>query len=234
MTVTKHNPLADKINRIETGIKGFDQLIEGGIPEKSLILLSGVTGTGKSIFGMNYLVHGIKKGENGVYVSLQESIEETISEMNLFWPIKGMIKEEKLSIVQPELYNFDALLTTIEDSIDKVKATRLVIDSISIIAMYFEDPFRIRKSLLTLANLLKNLGCTTIAISQVTKGVSLYGVEEFVADGVIKMYYMRTNSSFTRALTVRKMRITNHSMNIHPVEIKEPEGIVVYPTKLKF
>lgn len=230
--MTKHI-LRDKVKRVETGVKGFDKLIEGGIPERSLTLLSGVTGTGKSIFGMNFPVHGIKKGENGVYVSLQESIEETMEEMNFFWPIRGLVKDKKLSIVQPELYNFDALLATIEDSIDEVKAKRLVVDSISIIAMYFEEPFRIRKSLLTLANLVKNLGCTTIAISQVTKGISLYGVEEFVSDGVIKMYYLRTHSSFTRALTIRKMRTTNHSMNIHPVEIREPEGIVVYPTKLK-
>jgi len=232
--MVRHNPLADKIIRVETGIKGFDKLVDGGIPEKSLILLSGVSGTGKSIFGMNYLVHGVKKGDPGVYISLQESIEETISEMNLFWPIRGMIKENKLSIVQPELYNFDALLTTIEDAIDKVKAKRLVIDSISIIAMYFENPFKIRKSLLTLTNLLKNLGCTTLAISQVTKGVSLYGIEEFVSDGVIKLYYLRTDSAYSRALTIKKMRVTNHSMKIHPVEIREPEGIVVYPTKFKY
>ena len=230
----KQNESRENIVRLETGVKGFDQLVEGGVPERSLVLLSGVIGTGKSIFGMNFLVHGVQKGENGVYISLQESIDETIAEMNVFWPVRDMIKEKKLSVTQPELYNFDALLGAIEDSIDQTHAKRLVIDSISIISMYFEDPFRIRKSLITLATLLKKLGCTTLAISQVTKGTSLYGVEEFVSDGLIKMYYIKTNSSFRRGLTVRKMRATNHSMDIHPFEIRKPEGFVVYPTKLKF
>ncbi len=226
------------IERIRTGIEGFDELVEGGLPEKSLVLLTGTTGTGKSIFGMEFLIDGALRGEPGVYISLQESMEETMRQMRFFgWPVDTLIEEGKLLIVQPELYNFEGLLTSIEDSIDRVKAKRLVIDSISIIGMYFEEPFKIRKSLLDIGQLLKKLGCTTIAISEIGEGeieLSAYGIEEFVSDGVIVLYYIKRGNMFLRAVTVRKLRSTNHSNKIHPIEIRKPGGLVVYPSEEVF
>lgn len=226
------------VKRVRTGIEGFDELIEGGIPEKSLVLLSGTTGSGKSIFAMNFLVEGAVNGENGVYISLQESMEETINEMRFFgWPIDRLIEEDKIQIVQPELYNYDALLTAIEEAIEKVNAKRLVIDSISIIGMYFEEPFRIRKSLLDLGRLLKKLSCTTLAITEIGEGksdLSNFGVEEFTADGVIILYYVKKGNIFLRAVAVRKLRSTKHSTKIHPIEIRRPGGILVYPSEEVF
>lgn len=226
------------VKRVNTGIKGLDELIEGGIPEKSLLLLTGTTGTGKSIFAMEFLVEGALQGENGVYISLQESMEETIKQMRFFgWPVDKLLEEGKLLVVQPELYNFDALMTAIEDAIDRVDAKRLVIDSISIIGMYFERKFKIRKSVLEIAQLLKKLNCTCVAISEVGEGeieLSPYGIEEYIADAVIILYYAKKGSSFIRAMTIRKMRATKHSTKIHPIEIRRGEGIVVYPTEEVF
>jgi len=221
--------------RVHTGVEGFDELIEGGIPQKSIILLTGTTGTGKSIFSMEFLIEGAMNNEHGVYVSLQESMEETINQMRFFgWPIDKLIEEGKIVIIQPELYNFDALLTSIEDAIDKVHAKRLVIDSISIIGMYFEEPFKIRKSLLELNQMLKKLGCTTLAISEVGEGkveLSPYGVEEYVSDGVVILYFIKKGNMFLRAITIRKLRSTNHSTKIHPIEIRRPGGVIIYPSE---
>lgn len=226
------------IIRLQTGVEGLDELIEGGIPEKSVVLLTGSTGTGKSIFSMEFLVEGAMHNEPGVYISLQESMEETINQMRFFgWPVDRLMEEGKIMIIQPELYNFDALLTAIEDAIDKIQAKRLVIDSISIIGMYFEEQFKIRKSLLTLSQMLKKLGCTTVAISEVGEGkieLSPYGIEEFVSDGVIILYFIRRGNMFLRAIAVRKLRSTNHSAKIHPIEIKRSGGIVVYPSEEVF
>ncbi len=227
-------PVYDVV-RIPTGISGFDKLIEGGIPERSLILLTGPCGSGKSIFSMRFLIEGAMNGEPGVYVSLKESIEESMNQMRFFgWPIDSLVESGKVMIVQPELYNFEALLTAIEDAIERVGARRLVVDTISIIGMYFEAPFKIRKALLDLGYLLKKLGCTTIAISEVGEAhreLSLYGVEEFVADGVIVLFVMKIKrgSSFLRSIAVRKLRSTNHSIKIHPIEIRRPGGVIVYP-----
>lgn len=229
-----------KIVRIQTGIPEFDKLIEGGIPEKSIVLLSGPCGAGKSIFSMRFLVEGALMGEPGVYVSLKESIEETINQMRFFeWPVDNLIEQKKILVVQPELYNFDALLTTLEDTIDRIHAKRLVIDTISILGMYFEDPYKIRKSLLDLGYMLKKLGCTTIAISEIDetqKNLSPYGVEEFVADGVVILYYLKIKkgSEFLRALTIRKMRSTRHSKRVHRFEIKQKGGVLIYPKETIF
>ena len=224
--------------KIQTGVHGLDEILGGGLIKNSLILLSGTCGTGKSIFGMDFLMKGATQGEPGVYISIEESPEGNIQQMKMLgWPVDDMIKKKKLLILQPELYNFDALLTTIEDSVDRIKAKRLVIDSVSIIGMYFEDPYKVRKSLLQLNQLLKKLNCTTIAIDEIKEckeDLSAYGVEEFVADGVVILYLIKKGNIFLRAITIRKMRGVNHSPKIHPMEIRSPEGIVIYPSQELF
>jgi KaiC/GvpD/RAD55 family RecA-like ATPase len=235
-----YRPVGKKetLELIKSGVKGLDEILGGGIPKDSLVLLSGTCGTGKSIFAMNFLIDGALMGEPGVYISLEESPETNIKQMKLFgWPIDELVKKKRLLIIQPELYNFDALLTTIEDGVNRINAKRLVIDSASIIGMYFEDPYKVRKSLLQLGTMLKKLDCTTIAIDEIAEGkptLSAFGVEEFVADGVIILYLIKRGNLFIRACVVRKMRNMNHSTKIHPMEIKSPGGIIVYPSQELF
>ncbi len=218
---------------LKTGIRGLDKILGGGIPEEHIVLVSGGCGTGKTIFGMKFLVGGAMKGEPGVFVSFEESPDSTIKQMKLLgWPADRLISEKKLLIVRPELYDFDALLTIIEDAVEGIKAKRLVIDPASLIGMYFENKFKVRKALLDLGRLLKKINCTTIAIDEIQEGepsLSAYGVEEFIVDGVIILYLIKRGDVFVRAITVRKMRDVKHSTRIYPMEIKKYEGIVVYP-----
>jgi len=226
------------IPRIKTGVEGFDELVEGGIPQNSFILLSGGTGTGKSIFGMNFLAHGAQNQEPGLYISLEEGFDANQSQMTLFgWDMKEMEKNKTLSILQPKMYNFDKLLEAILNSIYSLKAKRVVIDSISLLELYFEDKFKTRRSILDLAKSLKDSGVTTIAISEIDEqngGLSREGVEEFVADGVIILYLDKKENLLNRAISVRKMRATDHSLKIHPVKIKRPGGMVIYPYEETF
>ena len=94
-----------------------------------------------------------------------------------------------------------------------------------------------RRSLLDLEQAVKNLGCTTIAVSEVKEEVpyiSMYGVEEYVVDGVIVLYFIKRENVYSRAIAIRKMRSTEHSLKVHPVRIKRPGGIVVYPEEEVF
>lgn len=242
---SKQNKVKEKENnenelteRTPTGVQGFDELIENGIQKNALILLAGATGTGKSTFAMEFLVKGAELGEPGVFVSLEEGIEENKKQMKAFgWEIEKLEKEKKLLIVHPELYDFEKLIQQIENDIEHIKAKRLVIDSISIISMFFKDKFKVRKSLLTLERRLKKLQCTTMAISETreeSKGLSMYGVEEFIVDGVIVLYLIKKENMYSRGILVRKMRGTNHSLKIHPIQIKRPGGIIVYPNEELF
>lgn len=226
------------VSRIKTGVKGFDELVEGGLPKNSFILLSGGTGTGKSIFGINFLVEGTEAGEAGLYVSLEEGFEENKNQMKLFgFDIDKLEKEKKLFILQPKMYNFEKMLESIQNAVYSIKAKRIVIDSISLFELYFEDKFQIRRSILDIAKMLKEMEVTTLAISEIdaTSGnFSREGVEEFVADGVIVLYLDKKNNLLSRAISIRKMRSTNHSLKIHPVKIKRPGGFEVFPFEETF
>jgi len=223
------------IERVKTGIKGLDELIFGGFPKNSTILIAGTTGTGKTTFGLNFLVNGaLKYKEPGVYVSLEEEPKRIIENIksSFSWPIDKLIKKNSLKLVKAELYDFDKLKILIEDEVDAIKAKRLVIDPTTIISLYFEKPLEIRRGIVDLDRSVKKLGCTTLMTCEIpegTRGISMFGVEEFVADGIIILFY-HAKDTILRALTIRKMRATRHDTGIHPIEITR-DGIVVYPSR---
>lgn len=227
------------IERVKTGIKGLDELINGGIPKESTVLLSGGAGTGKTLFAFQFLYNGaVKHKEPGVYVSLEEEPERLIKNVSIAfgWDLNSLMKKKLLSVVKVELYNFDKLKALIQDEVDRIKAKRLVIDQSTVLGLFFEKKLQVRKSIFELSRMLKNLGCTTIVISEITEGqqgISAFGVEEFVADGIVILYYLKEGNVFTRALSIRKMRTTSHDTGIHPIQITK-EGIEVFPTEQVF
>lgn len=215
------------MNRISSGIPGLDELIEGGFPESSSILVSGGSGCGKSIFGLQYLYHGAKdKGEPGVYITLEEGSHNLWWNMQRFkWVLLPLEKDNLLKIYKFE--PSDNLETSAKDQIkrivDKVKeinAKRLVIDSISAFTFWFSDSSKVRSVLYSLIEQLRELDCTTILTCE-TNGkkdtLSMFGVEDFLADGLILLYFFPPN----RSMFVRKMRGTNHDKSIHPLSIND-------------
>lgn len=221
------------VERTKTGIKGLDELLSGGFPKESTILLTGGPGTGKTTFCLNYLVGGaVDYKEKGVYISLEENPKRVINNFksSFSWPLDELIKKKMLKFVKAELYDFDKLKILIEDEVEAMQAKRLVIDPTTIISLYFERPLEIRRSIFDLDRTVKKLGCTSLLVCEIpegTKGISAFGVEEFVTDGIIIMHY-REDGRFTRGLSVRKMRATKHDTRVHPIEITK-DGIVVYP-----
>ena len=224
-----------QVTRVRSGVPGLDDLLQGGIPCNSLVLVTGSCGNGKSTFGMQFLCHGAQyEEEPGIYLTLEEPPKQIIDNACHFgWDVRGLINDKKLNVVEPELYKWESLVTTIEDSVMEIGAKRLVLDSATILGMYFNDQYKIRRSFMDLSRILRKINCTTFMISEREEGAnkySVYGVEEFVVDGVIVLYFIKEKNMFMRALAVRKMRSTNHSTKIYPFKIASPGGIKVYPS----
>jgi len=215
------------MNRVSTGIPGLDEIIEGGFPESSSILLSGGSGTGKSIFGMQYLYHGAKqKGEPGVYITMEEGPHNLWWNTQRFrWDLLPLEQKNLLRIYkfEPSKENKDDLADQTSKIIEKAQslnAKRLVIDSITAFSFWTEKSSDIRYAVYNLINELRKLKCTTLLTCETIGGkneISRFGVEEFLADGVLQLHFSPPH----RYAVVRKMRGTKHDTRVHPLVIDD-------------
>lgn len=224
------------MERVKTGVKGLDELIQGGIPQGSTILVSGGAGTCKTIFGMTYIYSGAKLyNEPGLLVTVEENKRNIVWNMQSFgWDIKPLEDKNLLKIYKLNLnphenveMQVEAELKEIAKIVKEIGAKRLVIDSTTAFGVWIKDQGSMRSLLYRFTDGLKDIGTTTLLIAE-TKGgrksFSAFGVEEFVADGVIALYFSPPN----RSIFIRKMRGTNHSKSPHPFQITG-EGIVINP-----
>lgn len=229
------------MERVPTGIKGLDALIEGGIPEGRTMLVSGGTGTGKTIFSTQFLYNGAQKyKEPGIYVTLDERPSLIRQDMMRFgWDLRKMEENDMIQIIDGSLakigipsdeefsmpatgFDIDKLLLEIMRTTKRIGAKRLVIDSIPALGLNYETKNEIRNAILKLSYLLMRIGVTTVMTSEIEEGsnkFSKYGVEEFVVDGVILLHYMGIGTRSNRTMHIRKMRATNHSEDLHPIKI---------------
>ena len=216
--------------RVLTGIPGLDDIMGGGIPMGNLVVLSGDPGSGKTIMCIEYLYEGVTKyGENGVYISLEEPQDEIINEAKFFdWDLEKLVKDRKLAIITIELYDFDKLRDTVEDIIERLGAKRIVIDPGVVFRLFFEKELDARKRILSLGKMLKRIGCTAIITNEISLNntSSLFGLEEYVADGVILLYHTKLEDRFIRSIGILKMRGTKISEKLHPISISK-SGIKV-------
>lgn len=212
------------MNRVKTGIPGLDEIMHGGIPENQVILVAGTAGTGKTILCSQYIWEGITRfKENGVYLSFEEPEEFIKEHIKAFgWDFDRLEKEGKFAFIRYDPYNIEDVINVLESTIRGIKAKRVVIDSISALGLYVRDKAELRRMIFNLSIMLRKLNCTPMIVSEMVygeTGLSRYGVEEFVADGLIVMYYERMQSNFMRAVQVWKLRGSTHSERLHPYSI---------------
>jgi KaiC/GvpD/RAD55 family RecA-like ATPase len=217
--------------RTKTGIPGMDELVEGGFPESASILVSGGAGSGKSIFCLQYLYAGAKLyGEPGLYVTLEESTQNIWWITQRFkWDLLPLEREGKIKLFKFEpspdfAEHVEDNLATIVSKVREMGAKRLVVDSITALSFWLE-PQQMRSAVYRLIEGLRKAGCTTLLTCETLgskSSVSRFGFEDFLADGVVQLFFMPPN----RSLFIRKMRATNQSKGIHPFEITE-QGVIV-------
>lgn len=224
------------MDRVETGIPGFDEIVGGGIPLGSSVLVSGGTGTCKTIFTTQYIYNGAKLfDEPGLFVSIETNVKNITWNMQSFnWDIRELQDKKMLNIYRLKFGSkmsmedqIESELDTIADIVKEQKIQRLAVDSTTALGVYMERSENIRHMLFHFVDKLKELNCTALLTSETKpeKNVfSAYGVEEFVVDGVVVLYFYPPH----RSIFVRKMRGTSHSKSVHPFSIAA-EGITVHP-----
>jgi len=235
--------------RTPTGISGLDKLLKGGFPEGRCILISGPCGSGKSILGMQYIYNGITQyNEKGLFVSFEEEKPRIIENMAQFgFNLEKLEKSKKLILIGGALGGISQFMRKINAETDHIineigqvvkenKIQRVVIDSISLLAMLSNETNERRLMLTKLVHKLSSLGCTSLLISETKEGtfdISRFGIEEFVADGVVALYHLRQKDNFIKGIVIRKMRGTDHKTSIRLFKITK-RGIRVYPDETVF
>ena len=168
------------MKRVKTGITGLDEMLHGGIPERSVVLLSGGPGGGKTILCSQFINYGAGNGEPGVYLTMEEDPKSLIVNMKAF----GFdMAQSSIELSRISLYNFDTVKETVHSLVEKLGAKRLVIDPITHFGLFFDRSIEIRRNLIDLISLIKKIGVTTILTAEIPvgdKGISTYKVEEFV------------------------------------------------------
>jgi len=226
-------------DRVPTGISGLDPLIEGGFPKGSLILLAGNPGTGKTIFGFQFLCKGATEyGEKGIYVSFAEGRETLIRNISKILKVKPedcpITNEEMCRILDFTTVTergISAVLDMILNEIHSFKPKRLVIDSFSAMAQAFKERIDARIILHTLlGKIVRQMGCTTILIAEVPTGEERIGtnIEEFVADGVFVLRKRKIDGRLLREIEIAKLRGTKIDQTTHLFTLHE--GFHVFPS----
>jgi KaiC/GvpD/RAD55 family RecA-like ATPase len=240
------------MERVTTGVDGLDGKMEGGFFLGSSNLLTGKTGTGKTIFAASFLYKGALQGEPGVYVTTEQRDVDVKADIESMFgwdlpglekkkllrfvsikpalPTRGIAQEDMARLVKSYVYNIS---DSIIGAVDSIKAKRVVIDSVSFIEMFIKDEYLARAALMQMVETLKEAGVTSVltgTVPETSEALSGGGIVEYIVDTVIKMEFVPVAEEFKRTLTIRKMRRTDHSTLIHPIDIAK-SGLKVIEIK---
>jgi len=231
------------VRKIRTMIEGFDDISHGGIPAERATLVSGTSGTGKTLFAVQFLYNGITFFDDpGVFVTFEESPEDIVKNAYSFgWDLQRMIDDGKLFILdaspdpegQDVVGNFDlsALIERIQYAIRKYKARRVSIDSVTAVFQQYDAAAVVRREIFRLVARLKQIGVTTVMTTERIDEygpVARYGVEEFVSDNVVIVRNALEGERRRRTMEILKLRGTTHMKGEYPFTITN-EGINIFP-----
>ncbi len=225
------------IPRIDFGIEGLDEMVQGGVPERSLIVAIGGAGTGKTTFGLQFLHEAIENGERAVYITLEESRRRVVqSATEKGWEFDRHTDEGNLAVIDIDPIEMANSLTSIRNElprlVEEFGASRLVLDSVSLLEMMYDDQSVRRTEIYDFTKALKEAGVTTMLTSEASEDnpfASRHGIIEYLTDAVVVLRYIRPEDfRETRlAVEIQKIRDANHSRETKPYEITH-QGISVY------
>lgn len=220
------------MKRIKSGIPGLDELIGGGFIKGSANLITGKTGSGKTLFSLQLLYMGAKYyKEPGLFITTEQSAEDLKYDLreSFGWDLDELEKAGLITFVELNPYDIKKLPLMVDKILKYCKYSRVVIDSESMFGLYLQNPYEERSIMFDLLRKFKGCGMTIFLTSEIleeSKGLSRFGVIEFLADCVILLNFLMFASKYNRVIAVRKMRRTKHNEFLHPL-VFTPNGITV-------
>lgn len=213
---------------VPTGIAGLDELLEGGIPSRSTVLVSGQPGTGKTLFGMQFLYHGAADlGEAGIMISYEETredIREAAEAIGLDdWATHveagDIVIHDKRDMLADQ--GFTATIDRLLETIDARPIDRLILDSVSMFGLLFDEERDRREYLLKFSDILKGKVLTALLIAEESGGITDVdvGLENYLTDGNIRFIQTPTQRGVNRYVWITKMRRSPADNDIYPMEI---------------
>lgn len=240
-----HIPNYPQIEKIETGIAGFDLISNGGLPKGRTTLVSGTAGSAKTLFAVQFLAEGIQRnGDAGIFVTFEEGPADIRRNVkSLGWDIEVWEAAGKWLFVDaspnPEQdqveagrYDLGALLARIEYAVARIGATRLSMDSLGAVFAQFRDGAVVRNELFRISSILRRLNVTALMTSERTQEygeIARFGVEEFVADNVVILRNVLEDEKRRRTMEILKYRGTSHQKGEFPFTIVSGRGILALP-----
>lgn len=231
------------VQKLRTMIEGFDDISNGGLPIGRTTIVSGTSGTGKTLFAVQFLYNGITQfNESGVFVTFEEAPADIIKNAFSFgWDLQKFVDEGKLFILdaspdpegQDVVGNFDlsALIERVQYAVRKYKAKRVSIDSVTAVFQQYDAAPVVRREIFRLVARLKQVGATTIMTTERVEEygpVARFGVEEFVSDNVAIVRNVLEGERRRRTIEILKLRGTTHMKGEYPFTITN-HGISIFP-----
>jgi len=230
-----------KLSRISSGIPGLDKLIESGFKRNSINLIAGEPGSGKTIFAIQFLLEGCKLGEPGIYITFEEKKEKLYEDMITFgWDLAKFEKKGLFRFLEYTPEQVKKVLVEgggeIDILIEKIKAKRIVIDSITSFSLLYNDELTKKEAALALFDLINKWNCTAVLTSQARSADHQLVMDtalEFEVDSILIMYHSKKKGERIRALEILKMRGTKIPTKTYGVNIGE-KGIYITNEIVKF
>ncbi len=232
-----------QVQKLPTGIEGFDDICHGGLPAGRSTLISGTSGTGKTVFSLHFLHNGISQyDEPGIFVTFEESPVDILRNAASFgWDLQGLVDQDKLFILDASpdpdgqdvagSFDLSGLIERINYAIKKYKAKRVAIDSVTAVFQQYDAVFVVRREIFRLLARLKEIGVTSVMTTERIDEygpIAKFGVEEFVSDNVVILRNVLEAEKRRRTVEILKLRGTTHMKGEFPFTMGS-HGVSVFP-----
>ena len=231
------------LERMKTGIRGFEHISLGGLVRGRTTLLVGTSGSGKTLFATELVHRAItESGNSAVFVTFEEKPADIVRNVRqLGWDLSEQIQQKKLIILDASMdrtiveeagaYDLSGIITQIVDAIQEVGAQLVILDSLGALFYQFENPGILRREILRLTDELRDLGVTSIMTAERVEEygpITRFGIEEFVSDCVVVLRHQLLDEKVRRTIQIYKLRGDRHYKDEFPFTIETP-GIVILP-----